>query len=292
MKIHNHNLDSWEAMYLKSLSNSETFPMLLTDEEVYLARPDKRWIYDKYYFLKRTDNEVYDLSIETPEIFPCIVKPRINLMGMGKGAYKANSIDDIKETNGFIAQPFVSGTHLSTDFVFWNGELVDHYSFECHKDENGSFNLFESTVEYSLGAAVTARIISDDYCIVNVETIDSQVIEAQFRPSMQFFDICGGMIEQYMLKSKDEEWEKTVFEKTYSLVHRVPKYVDYAPPFWLDDINCGDPIRSVQCCWEPGKSLSHSTQDEYSNRVFVINGTNLDTLEDMAFDVLTQIAGL
>lgn len=57
----------------------------------------------------------YGLYPELPETYPVIVKPAINLHGLGWGARLAHTADDIANAPGCLWMPVAEGDHLSVD---------------------------------------------------------------------------------------------------------------------------------------------------------------------------------
>ena len=97
-----------------------------------------------------------------------------------------------------IAQKYYTGKHLTTDFVKYKGKVVDFYTFIGHKDKNGSFTLFEASDEVNLKALLIAQDIPLKNGFINIETIADGAIEAHLRPSLQLYDISGGLHDKYL----------------------------------------------------------------------------------------------
>jgi hypothetical protein len=238
--------------------------------------------------------KVWDLEKRDPEYYPCFVKPKYNLWGMGENAYKCSHPDQLPaDKAGFIAQEFFKGGHLSTDFVIFDSEIVDHFTFIGHKDSAGNFNLWESTQRYADEASLLCEIIcyhGIGNAVVNVETINGRVIEAHLRPSTQFFDISGRMLNQAMVAfQKNKQYIPRIkeYEKTYSHVSRIANdaivYQAYTPK------NIPRGVRSIQCCWDNGLPLSTCAQNNQSYRYLVVNGNNLEAIDECALRVTESL---
>lgn len=281
-------IDPWYLQYIKQLK----YPNLIkfTDKEAYKKFKEDRWVYDRCKLSKKLENEVYDLSKELPKKYPVIVKPRINFYGMGKGAYRAYSEKDIISRQGMVAQPFYAGEHITIDLAFYKGVFVDSFSFLAHKDKNGSFELFESIEPQIWYPLEVFRWLKKGSFILNVEVIDRYVIEAHLRPSMQYFDISGGLVSKFVQQLGDDvsvaDYKSSVFEKTYSKVIRIDKDLKIKR---FPEVKIPKGVRSIQYCWEIGKSLSDFSQDEKSFRLAVLNGQNLDILNELAEKVKLEI---
>lgn len=284
MKYDWTNLDDWEAQYIEK--NPYKSLIAWTDEEAYIRYNYSitSLIYNKYNLIKLlTDQPVWDLNNETPNRFPVIIKPKVNLLGMGIGAYKAESKEDVKKYEDNIAQPFYKGRHITTDFIIWNSRVSDWASFIGHKDSRGSFTLFESVnkVDESALNLVTRLAPILRYGVVNIETISGKVIEAHLRPSTQFHDIDGGLVSTYLKKRAEKRnnplyGNPNGFVKSYSRVYR--RLTDGQP--YINNIpELPDGVSSIQLCWNSGGKLSDQTQDEHSFRVMVINGYDLKSID-------------
>jgi len=281
------NLHDWEGEYVEDLVSKGCIAW--TDEEAYNRYKDINWIYDKYRLSQHLKQQVYLLDVNDPSEWPVIVKPRTNFEGMGKGAYKAYNKFDIKERKDTIAQPFYEGQHLSTDFAVFNGIIVDKYSFICQKDSNGSFTLFQSANKFNVRAYNFVSSLGLDYGIVNVETIGGNIIEAHLRPSVQFYDISGGLVERFLINyyNRSKTYKPSPFRKTYS---RVIRQKHDGKPNFKEKLTLPLGVSSVQLCWYDGYYLSESAQDEYSYRVIVVNGTNLKNIDKYAEKLYSKIS--
>lgn len=294
MKYNWTNLDDWEAQYVEN--NPYKSLIAWTDEESYIRYNYSitSLIYNKYNLIKLLTNQpVWDLNNEIPNRYPVIVKPKINLLGMGIGAYKAESKEDIKTRKDNIAQPFYKGNHVTTDFVIWNSRVSDWASFIGYKDSNGSFILFESINKIDNNALELVNKLAPilRYGIVNIETISGKVIEAHLRPSTQFHDIDGGLVSTYLKKRVERRnnplyGNPNNFIKAYSKVYR--RSTDGEP--YINNIpELPDGVSSIQLCWTKGKKLSAEGQDEHSYRVMVVNGFDLRTIDKYGDQLYNKI---
>lgn len=274
-------LDAWEANYIRNLEGREL--LAWSDAEAVYRYPKLKWVYDKYQLSKYFDMvPTWDLWNDYPKRYPVFVKPRINLNGMGAGSGVIESISNLFDKGyigSHIAQKNLVGEHISTDLVFDGEELIDYFSFLCHKNIKGSFWLFQS-IDVSPTNRVIRKLskIGQGRRVMNVETIGGAPIEVHLRPSLQFYDICGGLIRQLPGFIKGENWKKVKRERSYSRVYRRRHDCRAARPRSQPDLPRG--VRSIQYCWENQKRLSKHGQDPYSYKYLVINGSNLRAIED------------
>lgn len=255
------DVDPWERQYIRN----REFDYPLTDDDAYEFYPEHRWVYDKHELYKRLGYT----SIADP-----MVKPRTNLEGMGRGA----SVCKNK-----VAQPMWIGAHYTLDFFIENGSVIDTNAFRAYKNSLGSFTHFESDTSVYLKLAAEFQIVTffkkylNNYTgYLNMELIGNRIVEVHLRPSMQFYDICSGLISRKFYKETS---------KTYSVVFRTREdkelpYLDLLTPVT---------VRSIQLCWEPGKKLSDYTQDEHSFRYMVINGADLIAIHRCASQVVKML---
>jgi hypothetical protein len=283
-----HN-NGWEQYCQENNIRKELLPW--KDTDAIKKYPDIEWVYDKYLMSEKVGTKAWDLNTETPREFPIIVKPRMNLLGGGVDAHRANNLSEIRTKNNMVAQPYFAGRHLTTDFIIYQGVVVDWYSFACHKDKNDSFVLFSSIDEYDKAAVNAVQNLPLENGIVNVETIDNNIIEMHLRPSAQFYDISGKFLQKYLKQYERRlhagDYEHSEFEKTYSKVIRVKK--DGVPEF-KGKLELPIGVRSVLFSWIPGQPLSAiKSQDPHSYRLLVINGTNLAIIDKFAKELQQEI---
>jgi len=266
-----NNLDEWEYQYIKDFPEEDLARIAWTDEEAWERYPSLRWVYDKQKLAERYGT----LSVASP----FVVKPRINLKGMGRGV---SVIRGIKK----VAQEYLEGDHDTTDLAVFSGQVVGCTTFLARKDYNGSFRLFECIPRSRVypPARQLVRDIAPElgYGIVNVETISGKIIEAHLRPSTQFFDIDGGLIGGMLGWDGDH---KPI--KTYSRVFRREKDARCDMKDALEPTPLG--VKSIQFCFESGHRLSEYTQDPHSFRYLVINGTDLEVIEEYGKTITSLI---
>lgn len=273
-------LDAWEAKYVRKLKDKELIAW--TDAEAIFKYPKYKWVYDKLALHLYLDMvPTWDLWHEIPTRYPKFAKPRINVNGMGFKSGIVNSIFELYDRGligTHIIQPILRGEHLSTDLV-WNGDkLIDYFTFYCHYDKKGSLILFESVDKKPPKKLLNKlKNIGEGRRVMNVETIGEKPLEVHLRPSVQFFDICGGLLPQITNFVKTGHWTKVKKEKTYSRVYRSNVDCRMARPKKIPSYPTG--IRSIQFCWEKQQRLSKHTQDPSSFRYMVINGSNIRAIE-------------
>lgn len=272
-------LDSWEAKYIQQLKNYDV--MAWSDEEAMLRYPKYSWVYDKELLSKSTGVYTVNLEKELPFFYPVIVKPKKNLAGLSKNCYIAESPDEIEDYQGFIAQEYINGTQGTTDLMIQNGKVKAYYSFITQKNKYDEIKCFTSTPFFSVAVRQNIERILHDYTgIANVEYIDNRIIEVHLRPSLQFYDICGGFISAMPNFINNGSVPNVKREQTYSRVFRT-RHDGVVKKVVIPDFKPHS-IRSIQLCYDDKLPLSSTDPSLFRKRYMVINGTNLQEIEDFS----------
>lgn len=267
--------DSWEEQYINNLKNADV--LAWGDCDAFYRYPSYSHIYDKLLLSKLTRTiKVWDLEKEIPDQYPLMIKPKTNLFGLSKDSYVAFSEEEIEDIIGMIAQEFVEGSHYSTDYVLDRGKIIDSYTFIGHKNFYNDFILWES-VPFADNIKDSVEDVLKGYTgIANFESINGKIIEAHLRGSLQFYDICGGMLAQmpeYVLNGK---YEPVKYKNTYSKVLRT-RHDGYVHVKALP--KKPQEITSVQLCFENTKKISKTDPAGYRKRYCIINGYNLNSIQ-------------
>lgn len=270
--------DFWEEQFIQNLRNNHV--VAWGDSDAFYRNPKYCHVYDKLWLGKTYSKlKTWDLEKEMPDQFPVYVKPRHNFYGLSKDSYVADSLEEIEDIDKMIAQEMAIGTHYSTDYVINRGSIVDSWTFIGHKNFYNDFILWESHPFPDQIRQTIRKILPFYTGICNVESIDGKIIEMHLRGSLQFYDICGGLLEQmpeFMLNGK---YKKTGFEKTYSKVLRT-RHDGYVTAKKLPEKP--SMVRSLQLCTTKGEKLSVDDPGSYRRRFAVINGTDLKAIENYA----------
>ena len=283
-------LDSWELQYIRDLKDHDV--MAWADDQAKMMYPKHSWVYDKLLLSRELYKDLgldftWDLEKEMPNQFPVIVKPRENLDGLSKDCYTADSPDEIEDFHGFIAQKKFSGNQYSIDLMVQEGKVAAKFPFLAYKNSYGELKMFESTRFSPNVSQEIARVLPDYTGIVNVELVSGMVIEMHLRPSLQFYDICGGFIEAMPEFVKTGKVPQISFEQTYSRVYRT-KHDGFVSKAHIPPEKPSG-VRSIQLCWTDGYKLSESDSGLLRHRYMVINGTDLTEIEEYGRMVRVQL---
>lgn len=270
--------DKWEEQYIQNLRNNHV--VAWGDADAFFRNPRFCHVYDKLWLGKTHSGlKTWDLENEIPDRFPVIVKPKHNFDGLSKDCYVADALEEIEDVDKMIAQEMAQGTHYSTDYILKGGNIIDSWTFVGHKNFYNDFILWESHPFPDKIRTKIQKILPFYNGVCNVESIDGRIIEMHLRGSLQFYDICGGLLKQlpeYMLKGI---YTPTKYEKTYSKVLRT-RHDGYVTVKNLPEKPLA--VRSLQLCSTPGDKLSEDDPGAYRRRFAVINGTNLTEIEQYA----------
>jgi len=178
-------LDPWEL----ELVDKYNIPGPTNDWDAWLSYPEQRWIYDKYKLSRKLNPDLY-AGFRTKEGLKCVVRPRINLDGLGREVTVFEGDTAPRRVPfGYFVQEHVNGAHLSIDkdpqgkLVFYQGKKIP--------GSNTEFFLWHRRRQPKLAWNDRGRLLSWLHLLevpyANMEMIGSNVIECHLRPSIQFW---------------------------------------------------------------------------------------------------------
>lgn len=145
------------------------------------------WIFDKLILSKKLGYNCGPVGVDVPKAGYYIVRPCVNLLGMGIGAkllFIESSTDHL--TAGHFWCEVFTGDHLSFDYVNSTQKL-------CVRGikEKGDFSNFKYWVKIEnkeLDIPDFIKEIMSKYKYVNIEAIDGNIIEVHLRNNPDFAD--------------------------------------------------------------------------------------------------------
>lgn len=215
-------MGKYHKIYTILKCNPNTF-IPICDQDCWEHYPDYRWVYNKINICAFQNIDHAPMPIE-PSQFPVIIKPIINLYGMGLNVIKVDSLDQFYDQwyNNNFWMTFFDGDHLSWDFVLHNGSIVFHSCFIGHKDPDiiGKFDYWESINNIKwpniINKLVTEKFSSYTGCL-NIETIGHSIIEVHLRMGdidvFPTLDILKGIIAVY--ENRLYDWSNIVLPKVF-----------------------------------------------------------------------------
>ncbi len=263
-----------------------------TDEDAYQRFPEFSWVYDKLEIAERfCPLLTIDLTQQYPKKYPAFIKPKSKL-STEKKVFVATCKEDIdkelpNKTN-YISQATLSGEHITSDYIIKDGKILDKIRFICHRDKNNSFYLMErlKSSEFDMIELIIMSI-GLKFGIINVETIGGVIANVHLTPTIGVHDISSGFTEQLPRYLQTKQWKQCKYQKTYSRIYKRSK--DSRPILLRSLPQYPEGVCSVTLCWDENKKLSDYYQDESSYRYMIINGTDLDVIEEFGRDVLDCI---
>lgn len=166
----------------------------MCDIDAWKHNTSHRWIYIKSNLCDIQSVKWYPCPVEPQDNdFPVIIRPLINLTGMGSEVVIANDIDEYRDMccYGYFATSFLQGTHTSHDFDVINGEIETETIFQGHKNEEtseypGTFSYWE-LISVNSEPNITSNIkalldrLKTYTGPLNIECIGNVIIEAHLR---------------------------------------------------------------------------------------------------------------
>lgn len=159
----------------------------LYDTDIWSTIPEEDlWIFDKLILSRKLGHKCGPAGVPVPIPGMYVVRPVVNLMGMGLGAYVTKldfNTDHLPP--GTFWQEYFDGRHLSVDFKY-GMQIRCTQGFNC-KTNLSRFTKWEITNDEPYMPAVVHNIIKrHEY--VNVELVDERVIEVHLRANPDFND--------------------------------------------------------------------------------------------------------
>jgi hypothetical protein len=154
---------------------------------------DDLWLFDKSILSRKLGFKCGPAGVPVPKPGNYIVRPCVNLEGMGKGA----SIKHIKDSSwdivpaGYFWQELFTGRHISVDFEYQK-QIRATEGFRKSKN----LMMFDRwiVVDYEPSIPDFVHEIIKKYPFVNVELVDNKIIEIHLRRNPDFSDGCKEII--------------------------------------------------------------------------------------------------
>lgn len=189
--------NKWEEIYFKNIKIPKNVIIPVSDVEAYQINPKFNWVYNKLKICKTQNIFCAPTPIESPS-YPIFVKPIINLLGMGAGGHVVYSLKELEETfqPGQLWMSYFEGVHYSTDCAIIDGELhwVCHVKGYPFLNLAGTFDYWEIIPNDILEICIliidwVRNNLASYTGMLNIETIENNIIEVHLRLSPQFIDL-------------------------------------------------------------------------------------------------------
>ena len=157
-----------------------------SDSDAWLNSPnDKLWIFDKLLLSKHLGYTCGPVGVEVPIPGTYIVRPCMNLLGMGIGASFVDLVDSTDHLPpGYFWCEIFTGRHISVDYY----KTKQILAVEGSRNSNSPLWKFEKWVKLDTEIKFPDSFIDlfDVYDYINVEYIDGKLIELHFRTNPDF----------------------------------------------------------------------------------------------------------
>ena len=157
------------------------------DIDAWNIYPKYNFLYNKMFICKIQNIKHAPMPI-LPEKFPVVIKPIVNLLGMGLNSVKVKSKKEFLQyfdSNHFWCEYF-NGEHLSWDLVITNGQIQFICCFKGFKSKNkfGTFNYWKLLKQKNppdFFDFLVKNYLNDFTGCINLETIKNKIIECHLR---------------------------------------------------------------------------------------------------------------
>lgn len=246
-----------------------------TDVQAYMYYPNHNRIYNKLKLFEYQNVRAYPLPI-IPKKYPVVIKPIINLCGMGLNSKKINNYKQLKpylRSNLFWCE-YLEGSHYSWDFIINDGKIIKYVVFEGIKKTFGTFKYWQLLHNITIPKIITEYIDDylDDYTgSLNIETINNIMIEGHLRSGDIKYILTENISSLYLVPvwmKKDLIKDKKDMLKKLKIINKeiVPELNKYIEQNKLIDYEI--------------TSLDHPEPDKYK-RLLLLVGNDLKFLNKL-----------
>jgi len=158
----------------------------MTEDEVWsVTRPEDLWVLDKLILSRRLGYVCGPVGMDVPKPDWYIVRPCVNMIGLGKGAEKVwIDIETMHFPLGYFWCEWFEGRHLSVDYVNKKQSFAVEGVLKSVNDLTKWKKWFKVTDEMPMPECIDYLI--DSYETINIEYIGNRVIEIHLRGNPDF----------------------------------------------------------------------------------------------------------
>jgi hypothetical protein len=256
---------------IKKISKELNLIYPKNDIEAYTLYPKYNIVYNKLEIAKFQNLNCNPLPI-LPNKYPIIIKPIINLLGMGLNAKKIKTEKQLDKylTSGFFWCEYLDGKHYSWDLIIREGKIIYYTTFQGYKKTFGTFSKWieEKREMIEIIEKIIEYYLIDFTGSVNIETLNDKIIEVHLRLGdidfsndeiikLALLNINKLDISQQLKIVMNLEfkplyliplWQKldkiTDIKKTFKIIKKFEKEIinnDLIRGYYLDDLNHPNP---------------------------------------------------
>ncbi len=157
-----------------------------SDSDAWLNSPnDKLWVFDKLLLSKHLGYTCGPVGVDVPTPGTYIVRPCMNLLGMGIGASFVDLVDSTDHLPvGYFWCEIFTGRHISVDYY----KTKQILAVEGSRNSDSPLWKFDKWIKLDDEIKFPDSFIDlfDVYDYINVEYIDGKLIELHFRTNPDF----------------------------------------------------------------------------------------------------------
>jgi len=157
--------------------------MFLDDTDIYnQLHPDDLWVYDKLILSKKLGYKCGPHGVSVPKFAKYIVRPCVNFLGMGRGAYITRFWKETenKMPEGTFWCELFKGRHLSVDYVHGKQVLCVEGIRKRSEKRLYRWSKWIKTKD-KIKLPKILKTLKGNYHHINCEFIDGKLIEVHFR---------------------------------------------------------------------------------------------------------------
>ncbi len=278
--------DPWRIQYFQHVSCPDEVTIPTEDADAYVLYPAHRWVYNK---LSVAESQGISCGLHgiPPPGFPVFSKPVYNMRGMGTGSRVLRSAKEYEryQRPGHFWMSLLVGEHVSSDVAVVDGEPKWWRHVVGKALDGGKFDYWTILAE--------PRPDIERYCgswlrkhmagytgMVNLETIDSRIIEVHLRFADQWPDLYGsGWIDALVRLYAEGIWRYADADRRdgYSVVLFGAHGVEYRypEPVLVDALRARPGISSIQVTFHHDKPMWAHAMPPGGFRLAIVNCIDL-----------------
>jgi hypothetical protein len=279
-------VDIWRWQYFEDIPCPPSVIIPVDDPTGWRFYPQHRTIYNKLFI---SDSQGISCGPHgvTPDRFPVLSKPIINLHGMGTGSRTMRTAAELDAsfTPGYMWMELFSGEHVSTDVALARGRPGWWRHTIGKPGTGGTFDYWTVLAERRPGLEECLHSWIRDHLrgftgIVNLETIGGKIIDVHLRMGEQWADLNGpGWLESVVELYAHGRWRYAdrLRRTGYSVVlfgRHGPRY--QIAPDAVTALRAAPGISSIQITFDSRKPPEQHAMPPGGFRLAIVNCWDLD----------------
>jgi len=280
-------VDPWREQYFDRTVVPDGVVIPIDDATAWELYPRHRWVYNKLLICE-TQGLPHGPHGTMPKTYPVFSKPIYNMRGMGTGGRIVHSESEYLAglEPGHFWMPYFTGPHISTDFVFLDGEAKWRRHSTGKAGPEGTFDYW--TVHAGLDPILeryigdwSKRNLQGFTGVANFETIGGRIVECHLRMAEQWIDINGsGWLDAVVELYASHRWQFSDEDRRdgYSVVlfggHEKHWTIDRSK---VAEFLKWPNVSSIQITFVENKPAGHHAMPPGGFRLAIVNCWNLES---------------